>query len=291
MPNQGCALFSLLSTFSSSPSRLHLLASTLLPPFSGLHSLVSTLLLRPFGLDPLPLRRLLFSCVDSRAACHPPLPKPAFSEDGQNRLPGKPGDPKSFVNKIWEGEGECAAYLGYSMVNDLRTFAMTPLVLRTFCRFEKLKGSHSLKKTLEVLQDLRNDLKTNQSPEIAYPLSHSGKDNYRVACILVQFKEEVEKAHFDNIKITEADIEAACQEFETSRLLESVPRINQNTEIRFPKFGPFPNLGEVELEAYNRLYALIRYLGHSASASNWKSRFGSSNWNHPISLGESHVPT
>jgi hypothetical protein len=68
-----------------------------------------------------------------------------------------------------------------------------------------------------------------------------------------------------------------------------VPRLDPDDALVAPKLGPFLDLKEDDLEAYNRVYCILRYLTYSTQ-SPWEKRFGSDEWDRQVVVGDSHVP-
>jgi hypothetical protein len=92
--------------------------------------------------------------------------------------------------------------------------------------------------------------------------------------------------------LTKREVEECCSKFDqrSGPSRANVPRLNHNSkQIKLPNLGPFYDLKEHDLEAYNRTYSIIRYLGFSVQ-SPWGARFGSSSWDKEVALEESHVP-
>jgi hypothetical protein len=68
-----------------------------------------------------------------------------------------------------------------------------------------------------------------------------------------------------------------------------VPRLDPDDALMAPKLSPFLDLEEDDLEAYNRVYFILRYLKYSTQ-SPWRNRFGSNKWDRQVVVDESHVP-
>jgi hypothetical protein len=53
-------------------------------------------------------------------------------ESGSPLVPGDRSRTSTFLPKVWQLEGQCAAYLGFAEIQHLRRFAMSPVVLNAF---------------------------------------------------------------------------------------------------------------------------------------------------------------
>lgn len=208
---------------------------------------------------------------------------------GPPRKQGVREDAKSFVKKIWEKEGECAAYLGYGFIDEFRRFAISPLVLSHYSKLGSEGRTVRQESVLEVLRDCAEEMETDQDPDAAYPPSHSGKAAFRVALIVAQARRGIQKALSERYVFTQQEVEEACATFDKEEE-KDIPRIDPSkVTLVFPKLGPFKNLGEDDLEAYVRVFALLKYIQYSSNAP-WNTRFGSEKWDLRMAVGASHVP-
>ncbi|KAJ4982915.1 hypothetical protein SVAN01_11582 [Stagonosporopsis vannaccii] len=176
-----------------------------------------------------------------------------MSETGKALQPGKAENTKIFAKKVWETEGQTAAH---NRVDLLRKFAISPLALEHFNRVDaKDRTNPRLGKVLEVINDCPQDMDSSEDPATKYP----------------------------------CDIDFAVAKLESS-VSQQFPRISITEVPQYPKFGPFPNLGECVLERYARVYMLLRYIGHCAIPGVWKGRYGSDDWDQPTLINQPHVP-
>ncbi|KAF2866856.1 hypothetical protein BDV95DRAFT_598392 [Massariosphaeria phaeospora] len=190
--------------------------------------------------------------------------------------PGEELSTKSFI-KVWEQEGKCAAYLGYTDLSGLRRFAMSPYVLQlvNIMVDEYRFRSHE---ALDCLRDHQDELRSEKDPLEAYPVEE-GKTHSRrrIALCLAQMYRTIEKGRSSSDGLSQDDVAAAQSVFQRQKGLVP-PTIDINAVI-LPKLGPFTDLGECQLEAYNRcIHALM-------------GRFGSSNWDGKCVIDSSHIPT
>jgi hypothetical protein len=215
-------------------------------------------------------------------------------EDGTILEPGRSANSKSYLKRNWQREGQCAAYLGFHHIQDLRKFALTSMVIRAYLKGQEDFIAIKQERILEVLRDCPIETASEEDPLIKYPAHDKDKDMsmLRGALIVAQLRRAIEKAYSTQLVLTKKEIEECCSEFDqrSGPSKSNIPRINHtSTQIKLPNLGPFHDLKENDLEAYNRTYSIIRYLGFSLQAP-WRTRFGSSSWDKEVALVESHVP-
>jgi hypothetical protein len=87
----------------------------------------------------------------------------------------------------------------------------------------------------------------------------------------------------------QAEISPFWHGFSLGGVQSDVPRLDPDDALEAPKLGPFLDLGEDDLEAYDRVYFILRYLKYSTQ-SPWTNRFGSNKWDRQVMVDESHVP-
>jgi hypothetical protein len=87
----------------------------------------------------------------------------------------------------------------------------------------------------------------------------------------------------------QAEITPFWHGFSLGGVQSNVPRLNPDDALVAPKLGSFLDLEEDDLEAYNRVYCIPRYLTYSTQ-SPWEKRFGSDEWDRQVVVGDSHVP-
>jgi hypothetical protein len=155
-------------------------------------------------------------------------------DSGPPLEPGNRNKTSTFLPQGWQLEGQCAAYLGFTQIQHLRMFAISPIVLDAFVEGhgDLTPAKHS--KVLEILRDCRD---------------------------------------FDDI------MEATS----------NAPRLDFKEPLVFPKLGPFLDLKEDDLEAYNRAYFPLRYLTYSTQ-SPWEKRFGTDEWDRRVMVDDSLIP-
>lgn len=214
----------------------------------------------------------------------------ALPDTGPQLTPGDVNKVKTFVNRIWEREGQTAAYMGYTNLHEFRKFVVSPVMTECFVKVENTDRNKSrLYKVLELIQDLPEEMDSDEDPSKVYPRDYTGVLNSRVALAVVQASKSIEKARLERPSFTEQEIKDASASL-TNALGQEFPSVSPGEMIVYPLFGHFPDTGECELERYARIYTLIRYLGHSSYKDVFKGRYGSKNWNQEKGIGITHVP-
>lgn len=192
---------------------------------------------------------------------------------------------RSFV-KLYETEAQCAAYCGFEDVADFRSFAASPYTLTFFNFLHPVRDKARRAQALTLLIQVKTfDLHwiSDETPESKYPANyHRVKPHYQLAFISVKMKRAIEKVLF-----TDADVEAPRSEFEqlTGRKMPAPPALER---LKMPKLGPFD--GETDIEPYNRIMNILLYVRLSTNNSNWKHRFGNTDWALSRKLRQSDLP-
>lgn len=214
----------------------------------------------------------------------------ALTDTGPQLTPGDVNKVKTFVNRIWEREGQTAAYLGYTNLHEFRKFVVSPVMTECFVKVENTDRNKSrLYKVLELIQDLPKEMDSDEDPSKVYPRDYTGVLNSRVALAVVQASKSIEKARLERPSFTEQEIKDASASL-TNALGQQFPSVSPGETVVYPLFSHFPDTGECELERYARIYTLIRYLGHSSYKDVFKGRYGSKNWDQEKGIGITHVP-
>lgn len=212
-----------------------------------------------------------------------------MTENGVKLKPGIREKTKTFTNRMWEREGQTAAYLNYTILSEFRKFAISPIVLKWFHKLGEDRTASRLHSVLELFRDCPDAMQSDEDPSIKYPRNHTGKTDFRVALIVSQAFRDIEKARTENRQFTAEDIRIQVAELEKATGCK-FPCISPGEEIVYPKFGPFPHLGESDLEAYARVCTLLRYVGYSSNKAIWKSRYASKEWDAFKGIDDSHTP-
>jgi hypothetical protein len=96
-------------------------------------------------------------------------------DNGTILKPGYPADPKSYLRRNWQREGLCAAYLGFHHIQDLRKFAITPMVLRAYLKGQGDFITVKQERILEVLRDCPSETASEEDPFVKYPAHDKDK--------------------------------------------------------------------------------------------------------------------
>ena len=199
----------------------------------------------------------------------------------------KPGDSsgKTYI-KVYEYEGECAAYCGFTDVADFRAFVLNPYVLKFYNMLYPIIGSARRVNALQLLYDIKTfneHWSGDDEPEQRYPADqHPVNVHYQMAYIAVKLVTSLQKGLF-----TENDARSARTTYKqlTGNTLPEPPALKNLT---LPHFGPFD--GETSVEPYNRALNVLLYIQFSNNKSNWKNRFGNKNWAASKKLRENDKP-
>jgi hypothetical protein len=211
-------------------------------------------------------------------------------DSGPPLEPGNRRKPNTFLPQGWQAEGQCAAYLGFTQTQHLRMFAISPIVLDAFVKGHGDLNHAKQSKVLELLRDCPDAMASEEEPHTKYPWSEKGFAIWRVALIVAQLRRKIQNTYSTSYTPSESDIERSCRDLDnTIEGTINVPRLDFKEPLVFPKLGPFLDLEEDDLEAYNRVYLILRYLKYSTQ-SPWEHRFGSYKWDRQVVVDDSHVP-
>jgi hypothetical protein len=203
--------------------------------------------------------------------------------------PGIETDTRSFRElKFWERPSELTAYCNFTNIFELRRFAVSPYTLRFY---NNLATTGKSKRTtvLELLRDCEQELLSDKDPISLYPdEADSSHADQRWALSISQMYRTIQKALSKEAVLTQAELDAAHLRFET---IKSRNLLTLNIEdVEIPDLGPFEANGECKLEAYNRCYNLLRYVGFSSNDSTWPMCHGSARWEDSHLITSSYMP-
>lgn len=191
---------------------------------------------------------------------------------------------------FWNNEPKVAAYLGYNNVAAFRKFRFSFPILEAYEFFAQYCSHGSSIAALDILGS-ENDLEKfhggnleailqafpppEKSSKISKKLFNQqdriAKDRL-LACLLYKVVTYTEA----ELTITEDDKiqrqRAASLLFEAGK--SKIPDFDIR-DVELPCWGPIPELGEQNGEAYNRAYNLLRSLHYVMVPSRWKASFGS----------------
>lgn len=190
-----------------------------------------------------------------------------------------------------KSEPKCAAYLGYTDVGEFRKFEFSFLVLDFYNTWGKHCSGKSSIVPLELVRDLQTpdqdfpedpiDAAEKFGPDVALKnpsatIAHRNTErdnnaNYLMASLIYWLAQRLEKGlaglSVDDMQSRQAK---ASQDFE-QLTKHNLPPIDPNN-LLLPKLGPHIDLGEVELEKYNRVLNLLRSITHITSGSRWNEK-------------------
>ena len=191
----------------------------------------------------------------------------------------------------YKSEPKCAAYLGYTDVGEFRKFEFSFLVLEFYNTWGKHCSGKSSNVPLELVRDLQNpdvdfpedplDAARKYGPDVALKnptatVAHRNTErdnnaNYLMASLIYRLAQRLEKGvaglSVDDMQARQAKASQGFLELTKHTL----PPIDPNNLI-MPKLGPHIDLGEVELEKYNRVLNLLRSITHTTSGSRWNEK-------------------
>lgn len=214
----------------------------------------------------------------------------------------------SFL-KCHMSEPKCAAYLGFTDLGEFRKFEFSYIVLEVFNIWSKHCDGKSSVVPLELIRDLQNpdenfpedlavavekygrhaELK-NPTATAAYQLvERDNNANYLKATLIYRLTSRIEQGlpsvDGDSVKARQAD---AAKGF-AALTKRSIPGFDCTT-ITMPKLGPHIDLGEAQLERYNRALNLIRSIAVTASGTRWAEKMATSDSYCAITLHPSSLP-
>jgi peptidyl-tRNA hydrolase len=206
--------------------------------------------------------------------------------------PGKRESTRTFFQK-WSKEGELTAYLTFKDTQHLRRLAMSAYTLKFHEAAFRDRGETQVRKAkvLEYIRDSPSEMSNDVDPALAYPVQEDGTHCVaRMALACCQMARTIQKAVFGEILLTQEEQESAQAAYQ--KMTKRTPPTFPISSVTLKSLGPFTDLGESDLEPYNRCLNLIMYASFSANNSTWKGRYGSSStqWDAPHPIETGHVP-
>ncbi|KAL8836085.1 MAG: hypothetical protein Q9176_006543 [Flavoplaca citrina] len=207
--------------------------------------------------------------------------------------PGRPDKLSSFLSTFLT-EPTCAAYLGYNNIGEFRKFLFSFHVLEFYNVWHKYcRGEKTITVALELIRDLRD-----REPEERFPADFAtltskygpsaalsnpqadrkfqeqereNRSHYMMATLIFRLTERLQSP----LSVAAADHQlrqtAAANDFAKDHDgLIIPPSLIAEHNLVPPVLGPQIDLGEHQLESYNRAYNLLRCVGYLSSKSRWK---------------------
>ncbi|KAL8976770.1 MAG: hypothetical protein Q9205_007295 [Flavoplaca limonia] len=207
--------------------------------------------------------------------------------------PGRPDKLFTFLSTFLT-EPICAAYLGYNNNGEFRKFLFSFHVLEFYNVWHKYcRGEKTITVALELIRDLRD-----REPEERFPADFAtltskygpsaalsnpqadrkfqeqereNRSHYMMATLIFRLTERLQSP----LSVAPADHElrqtAAANDFAKDHDgLVIPPGLIAEHNLVAPVLGPQIDLGEHQLESYNRAYNLLRCVGYLSSKSRWK---------------------
>lgn len=198
----------------------------------------------------------------------------------------------NWVN-VYAQEAQLAAYLSFKTTSELRQFAISWVCLsakRYFSEAAKRLAKKQQFRFLNTIAGKREIDAVKDSPVTAWPYTaETGADiqirqrKRIVAWCLVKMATDIETY---NQATVEANNRKTHQEQKAflERHKDVTGKNETKLELKFsttpvgfpkPSMGPLTDLGENQLEVYNRCWEVLRYLGAGFHRQNWANRFQS----------------
>lgn len=198
----------------------------------------------------------------------------------------------NWVN-VHEKEAQLAAYLSFKTTSDLRQFAISWVCLSAERYFSEAAKGLAKKKPFQFLNTIsgkRQIEAVKDSPVTAWPYTAENRtdiqNNQRkkiVAWCLVKMAADIETYNQATVEANNLKTHQEQKAF-LERHKDVARKNGTKIELKFPKkpvgfpkpsMGPFTDLGEDQLEVYNRCWEILRYLGTGFHRQNWANRFQS----------------
>jgi len=209
--------------------------------------------------------------------------------------PGKWDDTRSFARPYQE-EPLCAAYNGFRDIGQFRRFLVTPVFLNWFYLFRKICQNMTPFTALEVLRDdLPAIIKITSLEEAKenWPLDVDGdhsklNKDYRLAHLLVFSQQELKTQESITLDQMQEGFVQSSKQFSEVTNNRQAPKVSNLEGMNLSETS-YP--GELSLEAYNRLYCMLRYLQYiTCSDSLWKSKYGRPDCDAECPIASEYIP-
>lgn len=208
--------------------------------------------------------------------------------------PGDPKNPRSFM-LCHENENKGAAYLGFTMVTQLRHFVVSWPRLRAYTAFSKIAKNLSLDGAMVHLRGHQN-FSGIADPEKAFPFMQNDTEmakktvkSKRLAAILRRMQEEIivlptllpgENTTRQADAITQFNSTVGLDKYATIEPMELVmPRLHHEAG------------GEDDIEAVNRCWNVLRYMRHAIHGKGFEKKFSEPQISRKTTVKLEHTPT
>ncbi|KAJ5426972.1 SNF2-like protein [Penicillium sp. CMV-2018d] len=188
---------------------------------------------------------------------------------------------------------QLAAYLSFKTTSELRQFAISWVCLSAESYFATAAKGLAKKQPLRFLNTIsgkRQIEAVKDSPVTAWPYTAEDRMDTQinqrkkiVAWCLVKMVADIETYNQATVEANNLKTHQEQQAF-LERHKDVASKNGTKLELKFPEkpvgfpkpsMGPFTDLGENQLEVYNRCWELLRYLGTGFHRQNWANRFQS----------------
>ena len=187
--------------------------------------------------------------------------------------------------RCYEKEQLCAAYNGYKDVIEFRKFCLSAPMIKAYVAYRKAHaykpGGVQARRVLECFNPRNPD-----PAKKLHPAAGFNKNDWQVA-----------KTLFDLSKVLSGPLKQSTIE-ETGRYLSDMggPYHFEHFLPDLPPYTPvYPVLGplrqETDLESYNRLFCILRYIQYVDTSKNyWDKRFATEQLKKVIKIPETQIP-
>lgn len=198
----------------------------------------------------------------------------------------------NWVN-VYKMKAQLAAYLSFKTTSELRQFAISWVCLsaeRYFAAAAKGLAKKQPFRFLDTIGGRRQIEAVKDSPVTAWPYTAEDRMDTQinqrkkiVAWCLVKMVADIETYNQATVEANNLKTHQEQQAF-LERHKDVASKNGTKLELKFPEkpvgfpkpsMGPFTDLGENQLEVYNRCWELLRYLGTGFHRQNWANRFQS----------------
>ncbi|KAL8841352.1 MAG: hypothetical protein Q9170_000983 [Blastenia crenularia] len=200
---------------------------------------------------------------------------------------------KSFLS-CFNSEPKCAAYLGFADLGEWRKFEFSFHVLEYYLVWGKYCIGKPAIIALELIRDLVHDpaecfpadlqdAVKKYGPEVALSnpeaaarlqaMERESNTHYLMATIIYRLTEYLE-AYSPKMTIEELQQRQETAAIGFQQLTKRKVPSSDVSSVLMPRLGPYHELGEVDLEKYNRVVNLLRSVAHTVSGSRWKEKMG-----------------
>lgn len=184
---------------------------------------------------------------------------------------------------FFKNEPKTAAYLGYTDIAEFRKFRFSGPVVEAFLLFQEHCQNRTPRTPLRMIECSSNcednfpadpnAMLAKYLPDAdANPRSHAFRDSI-YATVIYRLAETIEAMPSMSVQeLTDRHAQASSK-FEAVFNTFTLPTFDITT-LRYPQLGPFHDIGEIDLEKYSRVNALLKSLQSAIAPSRWAEMFG-----------------